>query len=189
MNNNIFTTIGAVGHSQEERAQHDYYATDPTTIDSLFANEVFSDDIWEPACGGGHLSRKMQEMGKNVRETDIIDRIGNKTLDFLSCNEKWHGDIITNPPYKYAKEFVEKSLDVIQDGNKVAMLLKLTFLEGKKRHEMFKKYPPKTIYVFTSRINCAKNGDFERYHVNSAICYAWFVWVKGNKDYPTIKWI
>ena len=42
-------------------------------------------------------------------------------------------DIITNPPYKYAKEFVEKSLELIREGGKVAMLLKLTFLEGQKR--------------------------------------------------------
>ena len=34
------------------------------------------------------------------------------------------GDIITNPPYKYALEFIEKALELIPEGNKVAMFFK-----------------------------------------------------------------
>ena len=64
-------------------------------------------------------------------------------------------DIITNPPYKIAKEFVEHALEVITEGHKVAMFLKLTFLESKKRRELFEKYPPKVIYVSSSRLQCA----------------------------------
>lgn len=56
-----------------------------------------------------------------------------KTADFLQRRESWRGDIITNPPYKYAAEFVQHALDIIDNGQKVAMFLKLTFLEGEKR--------------------------------------------------------
>ncbi len=187
-----FTSIGAYGHSDKPRAKRDYYATDPITIDALFSKESFADKIWEPACGEGHLSKMMHwKYSKQVRESDIVDRMGNEVLDFLSLGDdySWDGDIITNPPYKYAKEFVEKSLSVVNDGSKVAMFLKLQFLEGLTRREMFDKMPPKTVYVFSKRQNCARNGDFEQYKVNSAVCYAWFVWVKGFKGDPVIKWL
>lgn len=103
----------------------------------------------------------------------------------------WDGDIITNPPYKYAKEFVEKALNTIPIGNKVAMLLKLLFLEGKARKELFRKYPPKYVYVFSGRIMCAKNGAFEKMKAGggSAIAYAWFIWEKGYDGKPTLDWI
>ena len=49
----------------------------------------------------------------------------------------------------------------MDDGNRLALFLKVQFLEGKKRKELFSKYPPKVIYVSSSRIKCAKNGDFD----------------------------
>ncbi len=41
------------------------------------------------------------------------------------------------------------------------MFLKIQFLEGKARRALFEEYPPKTIYVSSSRLRCAMNGDFE----------------------------
>ncbi len=101
----------------------------------------------------------------------------------------WCGDIITNPPYKYAAEFVEHALDLIPEGQRVAMFLKLTFLEGEKRRALFQVNPPARIYVFTNRINCALNGNEAEFKKSSAVCYAWFIWVKGNKAKPVIDWI
>ena len=49
--------------------------------------------------------------------------------------------------------------------------------------------PPYRIYIFSSRVNCAMNGDFETYKVNSAVAYAWFIWKKGYKGRPEIFWI
>ena len=189
----LFKIIGATGHSRQQRTEHDYYATDPMTIVPLFSQEQFADKIWEPACGEGHLSKMMRwKYGKAVRESDVVDRMGNEVLDFLkldSAKQHWDGDIITNPPYKYAKEFVEKALSIIEDGAKVAMFLKLTFLEGLSRRKLFDKEPPRTVYVFSKRKNCARNGDFDSCKTNSAVCYAWFVWVKGFTGAPVIKWI
>lgn len=97
-------------------------------------------------------------------------------------------DIITNPPYTKGAEFVQHALDIIEDGRKVAMFLKLQFLEGKSRREFFKKYPPKTVYVSSSRLICAKNGDFAAV-TSSAVAYAWYVWVKGYTGETVIRWI
>lgn len=112
-------------------------------------------------------------------------------MDFLKCNDTFQGDIITNPPYKYAKEFVEHALDLIPEGNKVFMFLKLQFLEGKSRRKLFDKNQLKTVYVSSSRILCARNGDFETVKKGggSAVAYAWFEFEKGYNSEPIIKWI
>lgn len=67
------------------------------------------------------------------------------------------------------------------------MFLKLQFLEGKVRKELFNIYSPKKIYVSSSRLNCAKNGEFEK-SPSSAIAYAWFVWEKGYEGQTIVKW-
>lgn len=123
---------------------------------------------------------------------DIVDRgyMGTVVRDFLTSTKddlNFSPDIITNPPYAMAKEFVEHALDISMDGVKVAMFLKIQFLESKKRYELFKKYPPKKIYVFVNRVNCGKNGVFGK--ESSAVCYAWFVWEKGYKGLPRVDWI
>ena len=108
-------------------------------------------------------------------------------VDFLKEKHNFNGDIITNPPYKYCSEFILNALDSISYEHKVAMFLKLQTLEGQKRYEeIYSKYPPKTIYVFSKRKNCAKNGEFTG---SSAVCYAWFIWVKGEYTTTKLKWI
>lgn len=185
----VFRQMGASNHSPLERVFRDYYATDPATIDALFGKEDFSERIWEPACGEGHLSKRMSLYGKKVRESDIENRMNNEILDFLTCKEAWDGDIITNPPYSKAKEFVEKSLELVGDGNKVAMFLKISFLEGITRRKLFDEQPPRVVYVFSKRQKCARNGDFSTYHTNSCMAFAWFVWEKGFKGSTVVKWI
>lgn len=110
-------------------------------------------------------------------------------MDFLQETlDDFEGDIITNPPYKFALEFVQRALDSVQPGRKVAMFLKLQFLEGKARKQFFLNNPPKVVYVSSSRLLCAMNGDFEKIQ-SSAVAYAWFVWEKGFSGNPIIKWI
>ena len=185
----VFTTHGASSHSEGERAEHDYYATEPRATELLLGVEAFTGSIWEPACGEGHISRVLENVGYEVFSSDIVYRgYGwEHEIDFLECVTPYADNIVTNPPYNKAKEFVEKALELIEDGFKVAMFLKLTFLESKGRKELFDKYPPKTIYVSRSRLNCAKNGDFTKR--GSAVCYSWFVWEKGFYGNPEIKWI
>ena len=182
-------TLGARNYALNEREQHDYYATEPKALELLLEIERFSPKVWECACGEGHLSEVLIKHGYTVFSTDLIERgYGTGGVDFLSCTEKFDGDIITNPPYKYAKEFVEHALKLVTDGHKVVMFLKLQFLEGKARRKMFEKLPPKRIYVSTSRLCCAMNGDFGKYSKSNAVTYAWFVWEKGFDGEPVVRW-
>lgn len=189
-NKKVYTTIGASNHVLDERQNEDFYATDPIAIDYLLKVESFKKNILEIAVGSGHLANRLIDYGNSVVGYDIVHRGFEHTIvsDFLQLKEVCVDcDIITNPPYSLAKEFVEHAMDLVSD-TKVAMFLKLTFLESSKRLELFKKYPPKTIYVFSKRVKCAKNGIFNDKE-SSAIAYAWFVWVKGFKGDPVIKWI
>ena len=191
-----FVQLGASSHSDKEREQNDYYATDPNSL-RIFLNKLKEDNIClhknilECACGEGHLSDVLLENGYAVTNIDIIDRGYNKNFmraDFLKTDTEFDGDILTNPPYKYAKEFVKHSLDIIKDGRYCIMFLKIQFLEGQERKKMFEKYPPKYVYVNSTRQCCAMNGEFEKYNA-TALCYCWFIWQKGFKGEPIIRWI
>ncbi|MFA6925073.1 MAG: hypothetical protein WC223_12580 [Bacteroidales bacterium] len=188
--NSVFKTLAASNHSKGKREKHDFYATEPKAAELLLKLEKFSTDIWECACGEGHLSKVFEKAGYKVKSTDLVERgFGKGGVNFLSENIKeWNGDIITNPPYKYATEFIEKALQIIPENKKVAMFLKLLFLEGKERKEFFKKYPPKTIYVSSSRLLCSKNAAFKEERDIRVVAYGWFVWEKGYKGTTTIKW-
>lgn len=186
----VFTCLGASNHALEDRQLDDYYATEPKAAELLLEVEPNLSNIWECACGEGHLAEVFRKAGKLNLATDIVNRgYGDGIRDFLDKNiGSYQGDIATNPPYKYAKEFVEKALEIVPDGCKVCMFLKILFLESKSRKKLFEKYPPKVIYVSSGRITCSKNGDFESYP-SSALAYAWFVWEKGYKGETIVKWI
>lgn len=183
--------LGARNYAKNEREQHDFYATDPRAIDDLLKYETFNKNIWECAVGQGHLAERLKQYGYTVECTDLIDRgyPGTEIVDFVKEKYDFDGDIITNPPYKYCSEFILNALDSIPTGNKVAMFLKLQTLEGQKRYEeIYSKYQPKTIYIYSKRIGCAINGEFGK-HSSSAVCYAWFVWIKGDYNRTELKWI
>ena len=183
----VFVTLGASNHSGLEREANDFYATEPKAVELLLEKESFSKNVLEPSCGEGHISKVLLGHGHDVQSSDLIDRSFGGVKDFFGI-DKFDGDIITNPPYKIALDFVKHSLEIIPSGNKVAMFLKLQFLEGKARKEFYKTNPPKKIYVASGRLNCAKNGEFEKYP-SSAVAYAWFVWEKGYTGKPEIDWI
>ena len=191
--NSIWKTLGASNHTDKERQNEDYYATDPIAAEWLLKIEEIPKDkpIWECAAGEKHLSKVFEEHGYKVRSSDLIVRTEDvEQLDFLTSNETWNGTIITNPPYNQAVNFIQKAMESITEGNKVIMFLKVQFLEGKSRKKLFEKYPPKIVWVSSSRITCAKNGDFEYMKANggSALAYAFYVWQKGYKGDTILKW-
>lgn len=201
--NSVFKTLGASNHTERGREKHDYYATEPIAVDGLVDYyEIPLDPIWECACGEGHLTNRLRSFGYRVVSSDIIDRMGSaqRIMNFLKCTEMpvyagYDGipepckHIITNPPYKYAMEFVLHAIKLLPEGGLGAFLLKTTFLEGQKRfEELFRVYPLKVVLQFVRRIKCAKNGDFGDIG-SSAMAYAWYVWEKGCRTEPIIRWI
>lgn len=192
----LFKIIGASNHTDDDREERDFYATHPSAA-QLLIDQGFLDksvDIWECAAGQGHLAEVFKQNGYKTFCTDIIQRDYplDKVEDFLSPQmkvTKWGINVVTNPPYKYAQEFVERALHIIDEEYYVCMFLKLTFLEGKKRKRFFLDNPPKVLYVSSSRILCAKDGNFGKLVNGSAVAYGWYVWQKGYMGDTIIKWI
>lgn len=163
-------------------------------IDILLKCETFDKNIWACGVGQGHLAERLKQHGYTVKCTDLIDRgyPNTEIVDFLKEKREFDGDIIINPPYKYCAEFLFNAFNSLKIGHKVAMFLKLTTLEGKKRYEeIHSKYPPRRVYVYTNRVDCAKNGEFGKRNNKGKYysdgCYAWFVWGKGKYECTEIN--
>lgn len=129
--NSVYKTLGASNHTEKKRAENDYYATDPKALELLLEHEKFNHYVWECAVGGGHLAKILEEKGFDVKASDIIDRgyPNTKIINFLEIlEEKFNDrDIITNPPYKYAQEFVEQALKISVGGGKNSNVFKTNF--------------------------------------------------------------
>lgn len=189
----VFSIFGASNHSEADRQTEDFYATDPSVLDNLSRKYQIPHVVMEPACGEGHLSQWLIDHGHKVYSYDLIDRGYGEVQNFfemmtapddLEC-------ILTNPPYKYATEFVLHALELVPVGGQVVMFLKTTFLETERRYnEIFRIAPPKFVFQFIRRAMCAKNADFvEAKKQGSAVSYAFFIWERGFKEQTTIDWI
>lgn len=189
----------AGGNSTSKREENDFYATNPETL-KMFLYEFWKDnafegnEILEPACGQGHISKTLKELlpNFNITSTDLIDRgYGVSGIDFLTYDYKKMFDVvITNPPFSLAKEFIEKGLKI--SNKHVIMLCKIQLLEGTKRKEMFFNTPLKYVYVHTTRQATWKEGkplDPNGKKWATTMCLAWFVWDKDYKGEPIIRWI
>ena len=194
-----FTTLGASNHSKEERQKNDFYATNPKDVE-LFLDTLHRDNvklsrkIWECACGDGSISKVLINYGYEVFSTDLIDRgypkKKNPSIDFLSTEKVFDGDIFTNPPFKHAQEFVLHGLNRIKSGRKIIMILRIQFLESVGRHiSIFKKYPPKYVYIYSKRITMHKDNLKQDTDTSGAMCFAWFVWHKDDYTETILRWL
>ena len=168
-----------------DRQKDDYYSTPPHATEALLDVESFDGSIYEPCCGEGHIAKVLEEKGHDVESADLIDRgYGNVNQDFLFEQEK-RDNIITNPPFKNALDFAKHSIWIAD--KKVALLLKIAFLEGAERKKFFEIYPPVRVWVFSKRLTLQKNGDATI--KGGMICMAWFIWEKGYQGKPQIGWL
>ena len=164
----------------------DYFPTPKWATHALIANEKFEGSIWEPACGDGAMSRVLETTGCPVLSTDLFDRgFGDPGIDFLKA-DRVADNIVTNPPYNSAEAFVKAGL--LRSRRKMALLLRLAFVEGANRQRtIFAKTPPTRIWVFSERITFYPAGAIQKGSGTTA--YAWFVWDKKNLGTSEMKWL
>ncbi len=182
-----------------ERAEHDFYATPFSTTRAILDAEPLEGSILEPAAGEGHISVILKERypDNEIVSTELVSR-----ADEFDCNIQYGIDflkhdygrkfdnVITNPPFSLAKEFIEKALCIAR--KKAIFFAKIQLLEGETRYPLFHHNPPARIYVFTRRQNPWRNGspvDEKGHKWSSTMCFAWFVWETGYYGDPIIKWL
>jgi len=187
----------AGSNSTYGREVDDFYATNPQSVrDLLDIYPIESSSFIEPCVGQGHIANVLKEYYPEAKYKfyDLVHRGYKRTRvkDFLTLEDDSKVDwIITNPPYKFAKEFIEKSLSMTNTG--VAMFLKLQFLEGQARKDFFKNTPLKYVYVFSARQDDRRDGlelnPKTGKKWGGTVAYAWFIWEHSYKGEPIIRWI
>lgn len=208
MSDKVFKLLGA--HSTTERAKDDFYQSSTEIANALFEcvkagikrNELYAEGLEETviidsSVGTGTLLEPFRYKCWSLIGYDIADR-GYKFVsvqDWLTVKEIPNPRnkpkvIVQNPPFKLALEFVQHSLELLNNGELLFSLHRIQFLEGLERFEnLYKnKYKrPKYVFVFTKRVSCI-TPDIENKGKN-AVCFAWFMWQKGYRGSTQIKWI
>ena len=170
------------------RETHDFYPTWPPATRALLAVERFEGAVWEPACGDGAISRELLAAGYAVTSTDLIDRgYGEGGRDFLMEWAPIAPNIVTNPPFRWAIEFVDRALQLTT--GKVALFLRLAFLEGVERGKWFPGTPLARVYVMSRRVPMGRGKLAGEGEGNGVIAFAWFVWEHGHVGDPALRFL
>lgn len=176
-----------------KRAAYEFYPTPPEATRALLAAESFDGDIWEPACGEGHISKVLLEEGYSVVSTDLVDYgYGEAGRDFLAERRPLAKHVVTNPPYGrgLADAFISHALRLTRDtGGTVAMLLNLAGLCHPLRHDFYVANAPAVVYAL-DECTCWPYGDPARATVSIAKQrYCWVVWKAGHRGPTRLQWL
>ena len=111
---------------------------------------------------------------------DFLSELGNNPI----LAERKFQLVVSNPPYKYAEEFVRKSLSLTNYGGYVIMLVRLAFLESIKRgNGLHNEYPPRYVSVLSRR------PSFHLDKKTGSDAYMAIVWQKGVYGETKLDWI
>lgn len=142
----------------------------------------------EPACGAGHMAKVLKEYFADVRCADAHDYGYAPIRDYLSYPYETNAVdwVITNPPFRLAEEFVQRSFDVARQG--VAMLVRTVFLESVGRYNrLFLSDPPSVFAQFVERVPMVKGRLDDK--ATTATGYAWLVWDNYAQHTSKLAWI
>lgn len=172
------------------RKPYDFYATPIDVVENLLDNIDTSNwgkyEILEPSAGNGNVVKAIRNKACGgyitsieIREEEIdkLKMISDNVIigDFFELKiDKKFDIIIGNPPYSCAKDFIEKSLKMLNDDGKLIMLLRTAFLESKSRYEFWQKNKLNGLYVLSKRPSFTGNGT-------DATSYSWFIWDKSTE--------
>ena len=177
-----------IASDAENREKDDFYPTPRAATEALLRVEAFEGGIWEPACGDGAIGRVLEAAGHFVVSSDLVDRgYGDSNIDFLMEWQPRAPNIVTNPPFKLAEQFVLHALSLTNA--KVCILARLAWLEGiERRDTIFRRTPLARVHVFSKRLHMQRGRQAERID-GGMIAFAWFVWEHGYTGKPTLGWL
>jgi hypothetical protein len=138
-------------HSHAGRGPDPYW-TPPEAVRALMAIERLPPSIANPCCGSGAILAALQAAGHIVHGSDIIGYGRPHTVirDYLSGPVAMHDvAIVTNPPYRLARKFIEKA--IADHCLFHAWLLRLNFLESVGRMALWRAHPPSRVWVSSCR--------------------------------------
>ncbi len=171
-----------------KKAGPDFYPTPAWGTEALLRYEDFQGHILEPCCGDGAMSEVLAKAGYDVLSSDLYDRGYGIAKDFFELGEKTNYDnIVTNPPFNIAEDVFHHAWKITD--HKIALLLRLAFLESKRRYNnIFHLTPPSRVLVFSERLSMYPKGSIIT--GGGTTSYAWFIWDKQQPLLSTeVRWI
>ena len=166
-------------HTNADRGA-DVYETPACAVEALLRVESIPNVVWEPACGPGAIVRVLRNRGHMVYASDLYDyNCGMPEVDFLTTDLRPPCScILTNPPYQWAEQFVERALKI---SPLVIMLMRLAFYESDRRTHILEGRGLARIHCFRKRLPMMHRKDWEGPKANSGMAFAWFVWRQGHE--------
>ena len=173
-----------------QRVKSDFYKT-PSSITQQFLDQGefdFNKEVFDPCCGDGAMSDVLRKNFKNeVFESDLL--YGEHGDFFTHKNKYAYGCM--NPPFSKAFAFIQHSKEVFTE--KFAMLLPLSYLHGLQRYKEIWNdttvFPLKCVYVFTRYPMLSPYVRPDGKYPTGFVVYAWYVWERGCRKEPVIRWI
>lgn len=183
------------GRSGYRRVRDDWYVEPPEAVAALLRVERFEGRVLDPACGGGTIPRVCRAFGLDAHGSDLRDRGAppycRSGVNFLTAPRRPVDNVMCNPPYRLADAFAQRALD--RATRKVAMLVRLAFLEGQARFaELYHRCPPIRVWVFTWRVEMPPGAALAAGKIardGGQIPYAWIVWQRGYRGAPALGWL
>jgi len=174
-----------------KRHPDDFY-TEPDWVDErLFAQERFDGEIIDPACGLGRIVKAACRAGYTAYGTDRVSRSDycREEQDFLRYAGPCPGAIVSNPPFKLAREFAEKALGLAL--HKVALLLPTLWLHGDERSRWLEQTPLVKVLIITPRPSMPPGPVIEAGIApgGGKADFAWFIWQRGHIGPAAIDWL
>lgn len=182
--------------NSNKRNKNDYYQTPYSMTRQLLEVENFEGKILEPCCGAGAIVKVLRDYDKSVDYCDLnnefsLTGIFKNFKDFINDDFDRYDNVITNPPYSLAKEFILKAKQITN--NKIAMLLPLNYLHGVTRYNeiyLDRKFPLKAVYIFCRYGMLEETIRDDGTYRTGMMVYAWYIWDKSYKlGEPIIRWL
>lgn len=162
-----------------ERRADDFYETPAWCVRAILPH-LNIESVCDPCCGEGALldsvrdSWRVPTFGIEIDPKRALIASGRHFM--RACGDAfllpWPDlQIITNPPYSLAQEFIERAARHVPHRDR-AFLLRLNFLGSQRRAQLHRDMPA-DIFVLPRRPSFTGKGT-------DATEYAWYVWGPGR---------
>jgi hypothetical protein len=196
-------TIIRTNKELRPRENNDFYPTPVELCEAslnLLPEDLQPYNVLDPGSGTGNWGKAFVNVFENANIIYFIDGVELTDTPINPVYARWFNNqdflnfegynlkydlIMGNPPYKFAEEFVRKSLNLLDEGGCILFLLRLSFLESMKRGRgLFKEFPPKEVHV------CMRRPNFYPEHKGTGdTAYAIYIWQKDYKGETLLKWL
>jgi hypothetical protein len=180
--------------SQYPRAANDFYCEPRWAVGQLFDAEEFVGAVHDMACGIGTIPSVCLSRGMQATGSDIVNRGFGTVQDFFADTTA-RDNLVSNVPYKHAEPFLRHGLAHAR--YKVALILPISFLESQCRDDLYERFPPARVWIFSSRPSMppgVMDGERDRWGAviqpegrGGMTPFAWFVWEIGYRGVTIMK--